>query len=307
MRPASSRRVRPSFCIYMHLLMISRPRSYDKHRLRVVFAPVPDLSVLLLRWIPAAHGHVRARRAERGACAHPIRLPSGAAGTCRPASPVPSTDAPRQLASLYHPAQATGALTPAILTSLLILRDLPNFVADLALSARLLAVYPPRTTPRAVLARVLGPAVAVKFARAASMAVIGAYDGQIVPGAGLFVYWSEWERAWLIANRALTVVDNACVVRAICPCSTLTGVQVPDGVLPVEAQARVPLERSRQGLGPRQYGRRGCASRGTAPKRSLTRTARHLLEADPDHLPHRDDELPRPRCAPPPPAAHARG
>jgi hypothetical protein len=110
---------------------------------------------------------------------------------------------PLQLASLYHPAQATGALTPEILTSLLILRDLPNFVADLALSARLLAVYPPRTTPRAVLARVLGPALAVKLARAASMAVIWAYDGQIVPGAGLFVYWSEWERAWLIANRAL--------------------------------------------------------------------------------------------------------
>jgi hypothetical protein len=176
---------------------------------------------------------------------------------CVPVSPVPSIDVPRQLTSLYHPAQAKGALTPGILTSLLILRDLPNFVADLALSARLLAVYPPRTTPRAVLARVLGPALAVKLARAASMAVIYAYDGQNAPGAGLFVYWSKWERAWLIANRALTVVDNACVIRVICPCLTLTGAQVPHGVLPMEAQARVPLGRG-QRLGPRQHGRRGC-------------------------------------------------
>jgi hypothetical protein len=58
---------------------------------------------------------------------------------------------------------------------------------------------------------VLGTAAAVKLARAVSMAVIHAYDGQNAPGAGVFVYWSAWERTWLIVNPALTVVDNACV------------------------------------------------------------------------------------------------
>jgi hypothetical protein len=113
-----------------------------------------------------------------------------------------------QMDGLNHPQEASTALTPTILTSILILRDLPNVVVDLALFARLFVVYPPSTTSRHTLAVVLAPAVLIKIARVASMAVIYVYDDQNKQGAGLYIYWSPWEHAWLIANRVLAVLDN---------------------------------------------------------------------------------------------------
>jgi hypothetical protein len=116
-----------------------------------------------------------------------------------------------QLEALYHPTGSWASVNPTLFTLTLILRDLPNFVADLALFARLLAVFPRKTTRSRTFVFVIATAVLIKIGRVVTLAVIVMYDGQDGRGAGLFVYWTAWEQKWIIVNRAFMVLDNAYV------------------------------------------------------------------------------------------------
>jgi hypothetical protein len=93
-----------------------------------------------------------------------------------------------------------------VLTTLLDV--LPNFVADLALLCRMLAVYPRSTTPRLKFLAIFTPAMMLKVMRVVSVVVFLVYLNQTSLGATYFA-WSPQERAWTIIDRTFTALDNA--------------------------------------------------------------------------------------------------
>jgi hypothetical protein len=111
-----------------------------------------------------------------------------------------------------------------VLTTLLDV--LPNFVADLALLCRMLAVYPRSTTSRLKFFAIFTPAIILKVMRAVSIIVFLVYLNQGTVGATYFA-WSPQERIWSFIDRTFTALDNAYVALAEFINLRLTYVDIP--------------------------------------------------------------------------------
>jgi hypothetical protein len=90
------------------------------------------------------------------------------------------------------------------------LEILPNLCANLALLYRMLAVYPASHTSRQNFLAVVGPAIAMKALRLATITVVLVY-GQRNPIDAMSAQFSPQERRWAIVDRCITALDNVYV------------------------------------------------------------------------------------------------
>jgi hypothetical protein len=104
--------------------------------------------------------------------------------------------------------------THPVITVALVLELLPNWIADLALLYRIMAVYPATTTPRWKRALVLAPPVLFKAVRVACW--IGFAVALTRPGGEPpHFQWTLEERIWTVVERAFTALDNRFVPLAV--------------------------------------------------------------------------------------------
>jgi hypothetical protein len=115
-----------------------------------------------------------------------------------------------QMRMLYNPVDTTQRVfNDPILISTLILELSPNFVADIALLFRMLAVYPRSETPSRQWLLIFIPPLIFKAVR------VACWTGFLValtvdPGGQLpHFYWTKAERQWTVVERSFTAVDNA--------------------------------------------------------------------------------------------------
>jgi hypothetical protein len=89
-----------------------------------------------------------------------------------------------------------------------VFNELPNFLADVALFCRLLAVYPPGSLSTLRRSVVLGVAGVIKALRIISIAIIVfVYDRHAT-----ITFYSSGERAWAVLTRVFALLDNGLVV-----------------------------------------------------------------------------------------------
>jgi hypothetical protein len=114
-----------------------------------------------------------------------------------------------QLRMLYNPINTTDLVfTDLILCTTLILELIPNFVADIALYYRMLAVYPFSATPTVKWSLIFAPPIVFKGVR------VACWTGFLIaltrPGGQLpHFQWTKEERWWTVTERVFTAVDNA--------------------------------------------------------------------------------------------------
>jgi hypothetical protein len=109
---------------------------------------------------------------------------------------------------LYNPVNTTAKVfTHPIITSALVLELLPNWIADLALLYRIMAVYPRATTPRWQYFLILTPPIIFKAVRVACW--IG-FDIALTRPHGELEHfkWTLEERHWTVVERSFTALDN---------------------------------------------------------------------------------------------------
>jgi hypothetical protein len=115
---------------------------------------------------------------------------------------------------LYHPDpvdQGKVVFTDPILISTLVLELIPNWVADIALLFRLLAVYPYSSTPTARWCGIIVPPLVFKLVRVACWTGF-LYALTAEPGGQLpHFLWTPQERQWTVGERTVTAIDNAYV------------------------------------------------------------------------------------------------
>jgi hypothetical protein len=111
---------------------------------------------------------------------------------------------------LYNPIDNTHRVfKDSILVSTLILELSPNFVADIALLFRMLAVYPRAATPTGRWLLIFTPPLVFKAVRVACWAGF-LVALTVEPGGQLpHFYWTAEERRWTVVERSFTAVDNA--------------------------------------------------------------------------------------------------
>jgi hypothetical protein len=109
---------------------------------------------------------------------------------------------------LYNPVDTTHKVfTHPIIVSTLLLELLPNWVADLALLYRILAVYPRSTTPRLQFVLIFTPPIVFKVVRIACW--IGFLVALTRPGGQPpHFLWTKEERLWTVVERLFTALDN---------------------------------------------------------------------------------------------------
>jgi hypothetical protein len=117
----------------------------------------------------------------------------------------------QQVRMLYNPVGTSAKVfTHPIVTSTLVLELLPNWVADLALLYRIMAVYPSATTRTWKRALILTPPIVFKAVRVACW--IGFDYALTRPGGEPPHFtWTPEERTWTVVERSFTALDNRCI------------------------------------------------------------------------------------------------
>lgn len=113
-----------------------------------------------------------------------------------------------QFEVLFRPTNPLVVFTPPLLIIKALLLEAPNFIVDLALLFRLLAIYPYATTPRAKFLLMFIPIFVLKAVRILSIAMLVKLVGYSFATETIRYEWVAEERAWTIADKVLTAVDN---------------------------------------------------------------------------------------------------
>jgi hypothetical protein len=98
-----------------------------------------------------------------------------------------------------------------------VLSWLPTFLADFALLLRMLAVYPPATTPQGKLLSILLPAVVIKLVRVVATIIFVVQLARVDLSTRIAVaVWTRRDTMWLVIERAAAALDNGSVCLDFC-------------------------------------------------------------------------------------------
>jgi hypothetical protein len=112
-----------------------------------------------------------------------------------------------KLRILFDPLLVFSIVSGPILVLMAFLEILPNLCADLALLYRMLAVYPASLTSRKNFLAVVGPAIAMKVLRLATITVVLVYSQKNGVDA-MSAHFSLPERQWAIVDQCIAALDN---------------------------------------------------------------------------------------------------
>jgi hypothetical protein len=115
-----------------------------------------------------------------------------------------------QVRLLYNPFQMATIFTPIMVCTQGLLYATPNFLADLALLCRMLAVFPYSQTPRLKFFAIFTPVICFKIIRVVSLLESTMLSLWGMAQADSFS-WTSTNRAWVLVYTVCAAVDNGCV------------------------------------------------------------------------------------------------
>jgi hypothetical protein len=102
----------------------------------------------------------------------------------------------------------SSIVTTSVIQAIMFLDEMPNFVADIALLLRMLAVYPYSSTPRLKFVALFSLPLCFKVVRLLAMGETMYYAGQEMVNAGTSLTLAAQSQAWVVVGRVFDAVDN---------------------------------------------------------------------------------------------------
>jgi hypothetical protein len=115
-----------------------------------------------------------------------------------------------------NPLNIMSIVTTPALHALIVLDEMPNFFADIALLLRMLAVYPYSTTPRLQFVALFSLPVCLKIVRLVAVGEIMYWDGTKTLQSATALKLASQSQVWVVISRVFDAVDNLYVSPSNC-------------------------------------------------------------------------------------------